>query len=168
MEYQYIKYERYNMLINDQMAGDGIINYHYNEQHQLSKIDVELVPYPSVFSGYQNDLIDKNWPGKIEVKTLNTTSADALNTLLKQMVKSTKAAELAPTFQLRRSALAFGFDKNGKQHDFYLITESAPFPPTKEYIKSKIVQPQTLGEMSYHNSESSIEEVINQVKELTK
>lgn len=135
MEYQRIKYERYNLFLNDKMAGDGSLDYEYDEQGALSKVIIQLIPYPAQFSELENKKIDAEWQNKLEVARLNTASDQALMAMLQTMVNKTTLSAKNAWFQLRRTVTEAGFEKSGKRFAYHVINELAPFPLERPYKK---------------------------------
>jgi len=164
MEYQRIKYERYNLFLNDNMAGDGSLDYEYDEQGALSKVIIQLIPYPAQFSELENKKIDAEWQNKLEVVRLNTTSDQALMAILETMVNKTILDEKNAWFQLRRRVIEVGFEKSGESFAYYVINELAPFPPEEQHITSTVVQAKDQSKAFYFSSEDNLETILASIK----
>jgi hypothetical protein len=164
MNYHRIKHERYNLLIDNKMAGDGSLNYEYDEKGELTKIVVQLIPYPSPFSELENTAIDKKWHDKTELSRLSTTSADALMSLLKTMVSSSVLAAHGVQFELRRQVMELGFDKQGGHFAYDLICEFAAFAPETRFMPGTIAQATDQSKVLYFTSDVNRGNVIDSVK----
>ena len=158
-------YEKYNLLFDGKMYGDGSLTYNYDENGEFRNISADLQLY-AVITELSDIRLEPHsvWKDKTIWPNLNTPALDILTSLLDTMVVKNTTKGYKKEFTNRRAAYTFSFEKGGKVKNFRLIQENAPYLQSSLVTVAKRVEEIATGRWFTYSIDESDEAIINNMR----
>jgi hypothetical protein len=158
-------HENYNLTADGKMYGDGSAKYKYADDGQLEAIEIELIPYASLFKlpGMRQQPAD-SWRYTTTLINFGRTVPEVLVELLYTMLVRVSAHTYTIGFVSRRVFFDLILDKDGQPLEFLLIHENASFYNEPTFKPFKMVQDSKRGNFYTYAHGATHDEIIEDLK----